>query len=105
MKEVTDTARKYIEMAARQLIDERCPNYGQAAKDRIFKVSMMDTMRVSHEVLFRAIDLAAAAAPDLLKAAKALMPFIHDGDMCGETDFEKAVIALEAAIAKAEPQP
>lgn len=42
-----------------------------------------------------------AAAPDLLEAAKALLPFIDDAGAGGETDFEDAVVKLKAAIEKA----
>lgn len=42
------------------------------------------------------------AAPDLFSAAKAMLPFIREYGMKGETDYERAVLALEAAIAKAE---
>lgn len=41
------------------------------------------------------------AAPDLLAAAKAMLPFIRENRMEGETEYELAVLALEAAIRKA----
>jgi hypothetical protein len=38
------------------------------------------------------------------EAADKLMPYIHEDGMKGETDFEKAVLALEAALAPAPPK-
>lgn len=43
----------------------------------------------------------AAAAPDLLSSARAMLPFIREREMEGETEYERAVLALEAAIRKA----
>lgn len=42
------------------------------------------------------------AAPDLLAAAKGILPFIHERKMKGETEYEQAVLALEVAIKKAK---
>lgn len=41
------------------------------------------------------------AAPDLLAAAEAMLPLIHERRIAGETEYERAVLALEAAIKKA----
>jgi hypothetical protein len=42
------------------------------------------------------------AAPDLLSACETILPFIEDRGMEGETDFEKAVLKLKAAVDRAK---
>lgn len=43
-----------------------------------------------------------AAVPDLYAALARLMPFMDESNMKGETEWERAVIAARAALAKAE---
>lgn len=42
-----------------------------------------------------------AAAPEMLAALQGLMPHMAENGMVGETDFERAVLAAQAAIEKA----
>lgn len=59
--------RHYIELALRESLARKCPGYGKSAIETVVSASMKG-LHVSKEILYRAIEMAAATRPkDLIK--------------------------------------
>lgn len=71
MKEIVKT---FIEMALRQVLQDRCPNYPTKLKENFVWASMMDNgLKVSKNTLYLAIELAAHSHDkELARAYEAL---------------------------------
>lgn len=58
--------------------------------------------KASKDGFLAALDSIVKQRDALLAAGEGLLPFVHERGMEGETEFERAVIALETAINKAK---